>query len=72
MASAFVVNQIHAPEDLRISRPLKWFRVKERTWETSRVPTRGEYLVEIPQDEQRGPHVHLLLSLIHPFVVWVR
>lgn len=72
LASAFVVREIQAPEELRVARPLKWFRAAEGRWENSRVPTRGQYLVETPKDAPGGQRVRILLALADPFVVWVR
>jgi hypothetical protein len=71
IASAFVVNEVAAPE-ARVARPTRWFRAANHAWEESRVPTRGQYLVEHPAESTKGQRVRLVLTLGDPFVVWVR
>ena len=72
VASAFVVRSIDMPEDARVERPNRWFVAGEGKWTTSRLPTRGEYLVHKPNLCDSGKRVQLLLQLRAPFIVWVR
>jgi len=72
VASAFIVTGISAPVGKRILRPTDWLRTSSSTWETKKgVPTRGEYLIRVPEVSNMGRLVRVELKLQAPFVVWV-
>ena len=74
VCSGFVVEAIEAPRSMCVARPTRWLRMQanEGRWESSRLPTRGEYLTETPEETAKGPAVRLKLTVRDPFVVWLR
>ena len=71
VASAFYVTSIEKPR-AKVARPDRWFRANNGAWERSQLPTRGEYLVRAPRVGNEWTDLRLLLSVVAPYVVWLR
>lgn len=69
-ASAFVVSDV-SEVNHAVIRPKHWYSSTDRAWKSSMLPTRGEFLIEEPL-KGRGPELLLILTVVYPFVVWVR
>jgi hypothetical protein len=74
VASAFIVEDIIVPDNVKFERINSWYSNKDQKWVNSPLPTRGEYLIEMPELYmlKKGKSVKLLLKLKYPFMVWVR
>jgi hypothetical protein len=72
VAVAFrVVKVLHPVPDQFQNNQMEWFCVKDGSWRTDRVPTRGEYLIR-SGDGASLRRTYAILELAAPYVVQIR